>query len=155
MNDHTGIVLSLAFLLFFRRVFIGPVGAVAFGAPYSVVQHLRSPHGLVPIPIQILAGDFIYRVHEIISSRMFEAITFKVHVLSLAHFLLSNDVFQREQYEGCFAVGDPAVGIEGQKLPAPAGHRIVFGHADVTDSVGSAFARGSDPRVQDVHIAAV
>ncbi len=86
---------------------------------------------------------------------MFVAITFKVHVLRLAHFLLSDNVFQREQHEGCFPVGDPAVGSEGQKLPAPAGHRIVFGHADVANSVGSAFARGSDPRVQDVHIAAI
>ncbi len=86
---------------------------------------------------------------------MFVAITFKVNVLGLAHFCLSNDVFQRKQYEGCFAVGDPAVGSEGQKLPAPAGQRIVFGHADVADSVDSAFVRGSDRCIQDVHIAAV
>jgi hypothetical protein len=31
----------------------------------------------------------------------------------------------------------------------------VFGHAHVPDSVESSFARTSDPRIQDVHVAAI
>ena len=86
VNNYNGNVLGFALLLFFRRVFVGPVGAVAFGSLYSVVQHLRSPHRLVPIPIQVLARDFIYRAHEIIASWMLEAIAFEVNVLGFAHF---------------------------------------------------------------------
>ncbi len=129
---------------------------IGVGAQHLVVQHLRSVDRLVPVPAQVLAGNFVDRVHEIFLRGMGEAVPHEVGVQGVAECLLADDGFQRNQHGRRLAVGDVAVGAHAHVGVTGPRERIDVRRAQIVlPAADSRVAHLSAQQVDDAGVCAV
>lgn len=148
LHDHDAVEGNRTFLL----EVVLPIQAERLRAHDAIVENLRSFHSLVPVPGEILPGNFVHRIHEIFFGWMGELVTLEPGMDRLLHLLFADDAFQRQQHGSGLAVGDSAVGIRRHVVPGIRCHWVEIGDAGVAQSLLGIVAHGCTDHVEDVRV---
>ena len=120
-----------------------------------VIEDIGAVDGLIEIPAQILAGNFLDRFQEILARGMREAIAHEIGVQGVAQGVFADHFFQRDQHGGRLAVGDVAVGIAVDELPGEARDRIHVRFAEVGNALQFGLAHVREGKIHDGSFLAV